>query len=423
MRLLARAPDDVARNVRRLSIAQLISSTGDLAAMIALIAVVYARTGESGAWLTAALVGSFAVNLAVGPLAGALGDRFDRRAVMVASDLTAAAAFVGLATVHRPLALVGLALLAAAAEAPFGPAASAQLPMMVPEGELVSARARLAAAAGAGSVLGAVIGGALVASVGAPTTFLINAASFVVSATLALRVTGGPYRAQRSTERDHRGLWAGVRLVARESPLRLTVASVGLGFLGAGMLNLAEFPLIVHLGGGSLAWGTAAAGWGVGRVVGARLSRRTRGVLLERRVLVAGRLVMGLGTVACGLAPSVPAVVVLFFFLGAAATASMTAANLVIQRWTPDPVRARCFAVLGSVSSASLGLAIVVAGVLLKPIGPDMVFVVGGSIALLGVLPSMRLPPRKQPTRPMPEPVPSNPRPRSRDSLLAPLPV
>src|SRR5262249_6469012 len=162
---------------------------------IALIAVVYTRTGGSGAWLTAALVGSFVVSVVAGPWVGAAGDRFDRRTVMVASDLLAAAAFLGLATVHSPLALLALAPAAAAAEAPFGPAAGAQLAMMVPEDRRPSANASLAAGAGAGSVLGAVIGGALVASVGAPTTFLINAASFVVSAALALRVTGGPYRA------------------------------------------------------------------------------------------------------------------------------------------------------------------------------------------------------------------------------------
>jgi MFS family permease len=260
MRLFAGGGDELALNVRRLSVARFISVAGSLAAMIALIAVVYQRTGGSGAWLTAALVGSFAVQFLAGPLVGALGDRFDRRTVMVVSDLVAAGAFVGLAAVHSPLALVALALVAAAAESPFGPAAGALVAMLAPDERRASANASLAGGAGAGSVVGAVIGGALVASVGAPTTFLINAASFVVSAAIALRVTGGPYRAERSTEHAHRGLLAGLRLVARESPLRLTVASVGLGYLGGGMINLAEYPLIVHLGGGSLAWGTRLPG-------------------------------------------------------------------------------------------------------------------------------------------------------------------
>src|SRR5947209_8145397 len=172
MRLFAGPADELARNIRRLAVARFISTTGSLAAMIALVAVVYNRTDGSGAWLTAALVGSFVVHLLAGPWVGAVGDRFDRRKVMIASDLLAAAAFVGLALAHSPIALVGLALVAAAAEAPFGPAAGAQLAMLVPEEQRAAANASRAAAAGAGSVVGAVMGGALVASVGAPATLL-----------------------------------------------------------------------------------------------------------------------------------------------------------------------------------------------------------------------------------------------------------
>ena len=57
----------------------------------------------------------------------------------------------------------------------------------------------------------------------------------------------------------------------------------------------------------------------------------------------------------------------------------------------------------------SLAIAIPLAGVLLKPIGPELVFVVGGSIALLAALPSTR-PPRTQPIRPAPETVRSDAR-------------
>jgi MFS family permease len=151
MRLYARASDEVARNVRRLSVARFISTAGSQAAMIALIAIVYERTDGSGAWLTAALVGSFVVRLLVGPLVGALGDRFDRRLVMVVSDLVAGLAFIGLAAAHSPVALVSLAMVAAAAEAPFGPAANAQLAMVVPEDQRASANASRSAAAGAAS--------------------------------------------------------------------------------------------------------------------------------------------------------------------------------------------------------------------------------------------------------------------------------
>src|SRR5262245_66196205 len=97
MRLrLPGADDEARRNVRRVSIAKLISQAGSGAAWIALVAIVYDRTDGSGIWLAATLVGSFAVRAIAGPWVGALGDRFDRRTVMVGSGPAAGAGFVGL---------------------------------------------------------------------------------------------------------------------------------------------------------------------------------------------------------------------------------------------------------------------------------------------------------------------------------------
>ena len=62
-------------NVIRFSVARMISVTGTRASWIALVSVVYARTG-SGAWVSAALVVQFGVSALSAPWAGALGDRF-----------------------------------------------------------------------------------------------------------------------------------------------------------------------------------------------------------------------------------------------------------------------------------------------------------------------------------------------------------
>src|SRR5262249_61649332 len=76
--------------VRRVTAAQIISIAGTEAAEIALLYAVYQRT-RSAAWVAAALLLTFGTMAIATPLAGSLGDRFDRRVVMVASHLGGAA--------------------------------------------------------------------------------------------------------------------------------------------------------------------------------------------------------------------------------------------------------------------------------------------------------------------------------------------
>ena len=110
--------------VRRLALARLISITGGAAAFAALNFTVYERTG-SAAWLSASLLLTFGVSGVFAPLGGMLGDRFNRKRVMIASDLAGAACFLALAFVHEPVLLLALGFVAAVVEAPFWSASDA----------------------------------------------------------------------------------------------------------------------------------------------------------------------------------------------------------------------------------------------------------------------------------------------------------
>src|SRR5205823_8981910 len=97
------------------------------AAFLALNFTIYQRTGSAG-WLAATLLLTFGVPGLVSPFAGFLGDRFDRRAVMIASDLTSAALFLVMALVRSPGPLLAVAFLTAVAETPFESASAAAIP-------------------------------------------------------------------------------------------------------------------------------------------------------------------------------------------------------------------------------------------------------------------------------------------------------
>lgn len=385
--------DDPFRNVARLSVARMISVTGTRASWIALVAVIYARSGGSGAWISAALVVQFGTGVLAAPWAGALGDRFDRRRVMIASDLSAAVVFVGFAFVHSPIALVGLAAVGAIAEAPFGPASSAFLVMLVPESEWARATAARASGNAAGVFLGGLVGGAVVAAFGGATAFLLNAASFVISALLVLTIRGA-YRAAPSNDDRHVGVWAGVRYVAATRPLRLVVAANGAALVGFGIVNVAEFPLFAHLGSGAAGFGIATAGYGVGTFIGARLGKRAEGAYLEKMHLLAGWAIGGASVLLCAFSPSNASVVILFSVAGVGASMAGVASSLIMQRHIPDPVRARVFAASGAVNVGAINIAMIVGGALIAWLGPALLCALCGAVTLLSLIPAWRLPPR-----------------------------
>lgn len=383
------------RHVFFLSSARLISSTGSIAAYVALVAVVYDRSGHSGTWVAVTLVVSFAVSAVLGPWAGHLGDRLDRRRLMLASDLTAAAAFTGIAFTHSLPLLVVLAGVSSAAESPFGPAAQALLVMLVPEEKRTWATATRSSSASAGTFLGGALGGFTVAAFGGSAAFLINAVSFVISAAFVWQVKGR-FRAARPEGAVDHGTWEGFRFVLSNPALRLTLLATSVGLLGTGMINVAEYPLFVDMGGGSNAYGIAVAGWALGGFVAGRVIRRQGDAYLERGRLLFGCALVAVAIGLCGVVPVVAAVVILFSIGGFAASTRGIAATLIYQRWTPDHVRARTFSALGTANISAIGVAMIVSGVVLGALTPAGVCIACGCVGLLALVIATRVPPRRR---------------------------
>ena len=85
----------------RVATARGISLTGSGAAFIVLGVIVYRLTDGSAVWLSLALLTTMGVQGLVQPIASWLGDRFDRRRVLVAADLAAGARFLALSSLGR----------------------------------------------------------------------------------------------------------------------------------------------------------------------------------------------------------------------------------------------------------------------------------------------------------------------------------
>src|SRR6266540_3503362 len=130
-----------------------------------------------------------------------------------------AAVFGVMAFVDDPGWLIAWAFLSALVESPFLAASAAAIPNLVDDEHIGWANGLVTLGTNAGIVVGPLVGGVLVATIGPGPVFALNAVSFVVSAALVWSVTGS-FSGRRDDASEHAGVWAGNRFLTRERVLR-----------------------------------------------------------------------------------------------------------------------------------------------------------------------------------------------------------
>lgn len=373
---------------RRLALGRLISLMGGSAAYIALVATLYERTG-SAAWVSAALFAGVVGSVIGAPAAGYIGDRFDRRRVLIGSDLVSAVVCAGLALTGEPAALVVLFGLLAIVTSPFEPASGAAMPALVGEEALARANALVATTSSAAYLLGPLAGGLLLgAGASAPSLFAVDAVTFVISAAVVASIRR-PF-GSGATE-SHPGVLAGVRLVRREPVLRLVVGASMASLLGIGIVNVAAYPLSLRLDGGTEGYGAMEALLGGGGLVGAALAGRLLTVSRTPAILTISLAVSAAGLALAGLAP-----VLLVAFAGMALAGggrglADVADTTLVQTRADDAVRSRVFAALDGAAHVAFSAAMLTGGVLVELGGARFAVAAASACALLAALIASRM--------------------------------
>jgi MFS family permease len=381
------------RGLRRLELAWAFSIVGSWAYGIAVVVFAYEQ-GGAGAVGLVGLLRWVAAGIA-SPFAAVLGDRYDRRLVMVLSDLLrvalmlAAAAAVFVDT--SPGIVYVLATLVSVAGTPFRPAEAAYTPMLAetPE-ELSAANVVAAAIESVGIFAGPALGGLLLAATDTGTVFLTTAGAVAVSALLIVRIpVSGIVRAtDLPSETIRSELLAGVRAIGGDRKVALLVGLFAAQTFVDGLLGV----LIAVIALSFLDAGAAAVGWlnaatGVGGVLGAVVA----GVLVGR-----GRLAgdFGLGVFLFGLPLALlPAwrnewfALLLLAVIGIGNTLADVSGMTLLQRSAPDAVLARVFGVLESLLLLTVGLGAIAAPVLVSALGTRGALVVAGLLLPVLVLP------------------------------------
>jgi MFS family permease len=391
----------------RLLAGEFVSSIGDWLYLVALLIVVY-REGSSA--LVLGIVGAARVlpYVLLSVPAGIVADRYDRRLVLMATDVARGLIMVVIAVLvalDGPLlAIVSLTILATCFSAFFGPAIGSYLPRLVrDETELGPANSAWASLDSLAFVIGPAIGGLLVAVGGLTAAFVLNALSFAVVALVLWRLpsaralaadslsagsaealpvgspaspqpTAGPPDAQGSPLRRARRPLSGLLLI-----------DVVTGFVFGGLSVLTVVLAIDVLNAGEAATGTLNAAIGVGGLIGAALA----GVLVLRRTLarplLGGGLALALGVAALGLVNAVAPAALAFVVVAAGSLIIEVVSLTLLQRSVPDEVRGRAIGVLETGGVAAYALGSLTMPVIAAAIGMDKLLFLSGAAVLASV--------------------------------------
>jgi MFS family permease len=352
--------------LRRLFWATLISSTGTWLALVALAIDIFDRT-HSSVWVGALFVTETLPIALLGFFLGPILDRLPRRSVMIASDLFRAVVFLALVLAPNAWAIIGLATLAGIATGLFTPAVYAGLPNLVDEGDLASANGLFQTAGSATQVIGPLGGGILVATLGPHPAYLVNTASFVLSALFIamIRPEGLQVRLAASPRGYLQDLCEGARAIVRSRSLLTVFIAWNVAMIGLAASNTTEVELVKQsFGAGDFGYGMFVAAIGLGILVGALSARTLFARLRLASIYGLAILVLALGDGLVALLPPLALAITILLVVGSGNGLLLTANGMLVQRGAPDELRGRSFTTIMSANALVFTVASLGAGLL-----------------------------------------------------------
>lgn len=387
---LAELVDLLRRNAdfRKLFLGSVVSFLGDWFALVAVAGLVKELTGRDGstAWVFAAEVLPIFL---MSPLAGVLADRLDRKRLMVGSAVLRVIPALGLLVAagleQAWLAYVCVATISALA-AFYEPIASAVLPNVVDEEDLSIAMAAMGSVWGTMLFLGAALGGLAAAAFGRDTSFLINAATFVVAAGLVWRVrrpfNTGEVAAPATVLSHLAEVWRWVR--PRKVTKAFMVTKAGIG-VGNGIVGLLPIFALDRFGAGDAGVGILLAARGLGALVGPYLGRSLSRDDGRRLTFWVGASIMGYAVAYLFLPvmPSLWPAAILITVAHAGGGNQWVSSTYALQATTPDGIRGRVMSLDFGLATLAMGTSAILAGIIAELTTIDVAVWVLSSFALV----------------------------------------
>lgn len=379
------------RNYRAVWLGQVVSEIGDHFNNIAVFALAM-RYRDGGMVVAGVLIARAIPMLLAGPLAGVVLDRFDRKRIMIASDLirfVIAILFIPISHTGQIWPLYLLSAILMAASPFFTSGRSAILPSVASGPQLHTANAITQTTGWATVALGAYLGGTSVHHFGYDTAFLLNAGSFLLSAVAISRLRGD-FRAPVTDEsgakvepwRDYR---EGLAYLAR-NPLLLGISLVGVGWATGGGAAQILFSLfgenVFRRGPAGIGeiWGCAGIGLVLGGLFAHWLGKRLSFAAYKNTISIA-YVVHGLTYVAFSLMTSYAWALVMIGISRAAVAVSSVLNYSTMLRYVAGEYRGRVFATMETLTWSAMMISLMFAGIASTNTDPRKIGVVAGLLS------------------------------------------
>ena len=291
--------------------------------------------------------------IVVGPIAGAVADRLDRRQIALAGGVllflsSAALAALTLGGVAEVWHVVVLAAVDGIAVASSQPAIQSLVPNVVPREHLLNAVSLSGITRHGSRLIGPLFGGVLLATLGAGSVFLLSAIGLVFATAMLWRVElrlapnadRGPVA--RNVLADVAAGFGHVRHDGRIAVVLLCVA-FHCGFTMAFDSLLPQ--LATNVGGGSRTFSAIVMGVGAGAIVGTISLSMVRQQVVQGYALALTGIGSGIAMVVLGFAATPVAAVVGAVLAGGTQATYMAVSLTLIQQIVPDALRGRVMSI------------------------------------------------------------------------------
>lgn len=314
---------------------------------------------------------------------GVFADTFNRRTIILVTQTLMALTAAGLAWLTfsgniQIWQIYALTALQAAAIAFDGPARQAIVPNLVAAEHLPSAFSLNSIAFNAGAVIGPVLSGIVIATLGQGFTYFFNAISFLAVIAAMLVIGNVPQDLQKASGISLTAIGDGLRFIlSRKIILSTMVMDFFATFFASANTMM---PIIARdiLQVGEVGYGWLVSAQSIGSVAAGVAISQLPGLRRQGPIFLTAVVVFGVATVAFGLTSSFALAFAALLIIGAADTVSTIIRNTIRQLQTPDHIRGRMTSVNQIFFQGGPQLGEVEAGLAASAFGVPFAIISGG---------------------------------------------